>query len=524
MAKHRPIIWLVGGLVSLVLVGGFCLYAWKWQRETAIARFVRALPGDLTVGKVSADLFANNVTLDKLSGTVELFPDAPFDVRIERLRLRGLNMGFAESAGVVKVADEAAIRYMTLEPGENCALLLGYSFMNAGSYDIHGVWLDWSSLMIAAKDGPRSEALATFLLSLRLGPCVVTDASIKISPSPHVAAGLAQSDFLLSTDKWEVESYSLLRMGKSHNVNFSLIYADGSRFMAAETDFDSFSAPESLLRLMLSEDLQPSSVEQAWTLLQQGYSLRGLRCREAQFVSARGDRVRVPNFRSDIDIGNGKLLFSLQAPEIHFSTHLLAAILWDGPEHAAHAEASVKALNEALGKEARAALDIELKTQPGADNAMRVLFSQEAEVKNMGRLDLHFALHGPTMDGREKLFPVDIRTTDFDWGALELTDAGFLDKYYKASAALASGGDSPELAAKLRAADVASWRNFAATQPPSYRQALSRFADFLEFSGICALSVMAVKPLGVVHFTERMGDPAYLMLEAKHTANTKESP
>jgi hypothetical protein len=384
--------------------------------------------------------------------------------------------------------------------------------MNAGSFDIRGLWMDWSSLQQAAVEGPRSKAFADFLLSLQLGPTVVMDAGIKFTPIAGME-DFGQTDFLITLGRWEMESYSLISMGHTSNRDFSLIYANGSRFTAREMDFTAYAAPEHSLRTLISDAPTPPGPEQAKALLREGYSLRGVFCRDAVFMAADGDKVAVPGLRFDLDVGNGKLFFNLQAPKILFSGKLLAASLLEGVNRDGKGD---EALGGALDGEIKASLDMELKTEAMHSGGVRVLFSQDVDLETLGSLDLHFSLHGVPPSDPERALPVNPATVRFDWGRLKLEDAGFLEKYYQA-AALAHGaeGKPQDRAAALRSQDVSRWRKFAATMQPSYQEALLRFADFLEKSGSCTLRVVAVKPVDMLRFTELIGDPAYLLLEAE---------
>jgi hypothetical protein len=283
-------------------------------------------------------------------------------------------------------------------------------------------------------------------------------------------------------------------------------------------DFTSYAAPEHSLRTLISEAPAPLGPEQAEALLREGYSLRGVFCRDAVYINAEGDKAAIPSLRFDLDLGNGKLLFNFQAPTILFSGKLLAASLLEGVVTGGNGGA---ALGAVLGGEIRASLDMELKTEAMENGGVRILFGQNVDLDKLGSLDLHFSLHGSPPADPERSLPVDPATVRFDWGNLSLEDNGFLEKYYQAAAlALDEDGKAEEQAKALRAQDVSRWRKFAATQPPSYHEALSRFADFLEKSGSCTLRVVAVKPVDIYRFTELMGDPAYLLLEAERPGQT----
>lgn len=508
MAGSGKTKWPLIALALLVLgfAAGFAL--WKHQRERAVTRFFEQIPGTLSAEKIEVDVFNDIIVLHAVKGNVEFFADAPFALRVKKLRLEGLNRQLLDEPGVARLADKIVVEYLSFDPDERFSRLMGYSFVNVNSYEVDGLWVDWKSLLRSRDEGPKSRAFADFLLSIRHGPSIAHDASIKITSQPGF--GYTQSDFLMTVTKAVLDSSSLSRKGKSRYEDYAQIYSNGARFSIKELEYLSYSAPESGLRMMLAGQYTPESFSQAdsFRLLEEGYSLKGVSCKEVVILTEDGDKVEVPSLFFDMEIGNGKLLFKLQAPDVFLSGELVAGAL-------SEIDNGLGFLN---GKALRIATDFNLRTKDLPDDLIRIIYEQELHEDSLGSLAVSLTLTGKKLTAPGSALPVDIATISFESASLDVHDGGFLKDYFAYDPESPQGeGRTPEQAAKMRYEYVRLMKREMDSIPPSLREAFLAFTAFIEQSGHYAVQATAAGPLNLLNLIGKQDISQQLSLEAVHT-------
>ena len=474
--------WLVIIIVAVCFAAAAAVFWYsplgQYQQEKAIRQFIENIPGSLRADTVTVDPHTDSVELENLHGRIEFFRGMHFDVRVQKLRLEGVNQGLAKSSGVVKIADRIQIRHLSFAPDPAFGAIMGYSVATVNNQDIAGLWLDWNLLREAGEAGPQSAAFAELLLSLRLGLTIVRDASITVV-SRNGLDSFDAGGCIVAVSRLEMGHYSLSGTGQGRCWNYSRIYANGARFSAKEIFWTSRSMPSGSLRMMLSGllDRENLSRDSSLGMLKEGYSLRGLEGSDLLAVAADGQSLRIPELFLDMDIGHGNLRLNVEAPDIWISGGLVAEKL--------------SGFNPGLGFLADRRLHlsalVDWKVEYLSDGQVRLLSHQELHEDKLGSLIMDANFIGPEVAEEERILPFALDAIFFEKGSLELEDRGFLKGFF--AHGLTDDGSA------ARAAMAAEIKNNQALRPAFMRGAMVRFAAFLEKSGFISIVAECSSPL-----------------------------
>lgn len=496
--------WLIISL-AVALIGVASIPLLQYQRQKAVIDFIASIPGDLTAEGIEAGLFGDNVTIHRLSGTVQFFEEAPFNVSIERLSLEGLNTMASESPGVVRIADRVSLRNFTFDALDSSRLLLGYSSVSIRNYDARDMRLNWKSMQRAGVDGPGSHFFSDFLTSVRFGQTVIVESRVRTAGLPQAGNHIRESSVMTAL-KTETDSFSLLHLGNTSYEDITLDYENGLRLAARKVNFHSFDVPDSSLALIASGDSKPLGVVDSMKILEEGYSLRGLVGKDISIASAEGEQADIPVLEFDADIGNGKLLLKFQAEEIYVSGGMAEKLL----------SGLGGGLQPFTDRSLRFFAFFALGTERSEDGNIRIVYEQELSEDRLGRLDCNFELIGKALTGPRQVLPVDTSTVGFVRGGLNLVDKSFLRRLFESSIFAADEGGGNE-AGKRRAQLVGDIRRDAEGLAPTLRDAALKFADFLEKSGRYSLRVNAPVPLGLMGIFGSESLPDQLEFKAEHS-------
>ena len=482
MAASGRKTWLVIIFVAVCFAAAAAVFYYsplgQYRQEKAIRQFIENIPGSLRADTVTVDPLTNSVELENLSGRVEFFRGMHFDLRVQKLRLEGVNPELAESSGVVKIADHIQIRHLSFSPDAEFGAIMGYSAATVNNQDIAGLWLDWSLLREAGEAGPQSAAFTELLLSLRLGLTIVRDASITIV-SRNGAEPLDADGCIVAVSRLEMGHYSLSGTGQSRCWNYSRIYANGARFSVKELFWTSRSIPSGSLRMMLSGLLSKENLtrDSSLDMFREGYSLRGFEGSDLLAVAADGQSLRIPMLLLDMDIGHGNLRLNVEVPDVWVSGGLVAEKLSEFDPR----------LGFLADRRLHLSTLVDWKVEFLSDGQLRLLCHQELHEDKLGSLIMDASFTGPEIAEEGRIFPFALDEIFFEKGSLELKDSGFLKGFF------AHGLDNDGSA--TRAAMAAEIKSDQALRPAFMRGAMLRFAAFLEKSGFISIVAESSPPL-----------------------------
>lgn len=518
--KGKILLWTV---LLLLFIGAAALAGYvpflRYQKERAVRAVVESIPGSLKVGKIDVDMLSNSIELHRLSGTVEFFPEMPFDLRLQKLRLEGVNWDIAQAEGPAKLVDNMLVEHLSFTPGETFSRVMGYSSVTVKTHRAEGLWLDWNKLAESGKAGTRSTALVEFLLSLRFGPTVVEEAGVKVAgySSP---GGFGEDDYIMTINRMEMERYSLYDQGKSTTWGYSQVYPSGTRFIVREMSFSSRSTPPGVLRMKLSGSSGAGGInggKVSLALLREGYSLRDLACSDMFLVTANGEELRIPALLADVDIGNGKLLLHAEAPDVWISGSLPARFLKEYDEKLSFLANRTLHFSSLINWSAK---------QPEGES-VSIVCHQELHEDKLGSAVLHAALTGQAVEG--DILPVDIDSIAFVKGNLELQDDGFLKGYFgfsdppnAASATNSTGtadageGNESYKARLARFVAVERIQSDVSNQPAYLRDTLTRLALFIEKAGSLAVQAECASPVKLTDILSQGANQEGVSMKTTH--------
>lgn len=470
----------VGGAICYIPLSQF-------HKARLVRQLIENIPGNVQVENVAVSLLGDSIELDRLSGSVEFFQGMPFDLRVQKLRLEGVNWDLGKRGGAEKMADLIFAEHLNFSSGPAFSAMMGYSAATVSSYSINGLWLDWGLLQEAGAAGPRSQAFADMLLSLRLGAASVRDASLKITERSHTGEPVGE-DYIIAVSRLETDRYSLLSTGKSKTWNYSQIYESGARFTAREISFSSRATPAGALRMALAGlfDRQNFNKASSLALLREGYSLRDLECKELLVVTAEGESLHIPSLFADADIGAGNLLLKIEAPDIWVSGSLMARALKEiDPRLAFLAD-----------RKLHLSTLVDWKTEPMESEGVRLLWHQELHETKLGSAVLHAVFSGQAAPDAERVLPFDPDGLAFESGLLELEDDDFLASFFSFDPnASPDDSDDPGRESEARRAAAEEIKSSQAAMPPFLKGVFGRFALFVEKSGFFSIQAKCGPPL-----------------------------
>lgn len=503
MAAHRKHWLLLSLAVLLILVASIPLL--QYQRQKIVMDFISAIPGDLKAEGIEAGLFGNNVIVHRLSGTVHFFENAPFSISMERLSIEGLNKAALESAGVVQIAERISVRNLQFDSQDKSSAFLGYAAIAIQSCDARDVRMNWKSLQRAGEDGPDSPFFSDFLTSIRFGRTLIMESRVQMEGIPQVGK-YAQQNSVMTVKRMETESFSLLHLGKTSNEDMALHYENGIKLTAKRVNFDSYDRPDSSLALQLSGNAQNLGVVDSMKILEEGYSLRGLMGKVIQISSSDGEQADIPILEFDADIGNGKLLLKLQAEEVYVSGGMAEKLL-------AGIGGGMQPFTD---RSLRFFAFFALGTERTNDGNVRIVYEQELSEDRLGRMDCNFELIGKALTGPRQVLPVDTSTVAFVKGGLTLEDKTFLRRLFESAVVTGEKPGGSAEGVKRRELFVRDIRKDAAALPGSLKDAVLKFADFLEKSGRYRLRMQADSPVGLMGIFGNETIPEQLVFHAEH--------
>lgn len=471
----------VAGGLSYIPVG-------QYRLEKTIRQYIDDLPGNLTVEKISVDMLGDSIELEKLSGTLELFTGMPFDFRVRKLRFEGLNRDIGTEAGAGKIADLVFAEHFSFSADPAFSKMMGYSSATVNSQTVRGVWLDWN-LLQKARNAPHPKAFADMLLSLRLGPLSIKDASVKVLER-GLPGALPWGDYIIAVSRLDMEHYSLNGTGRTKAWNYSQVYANGARVSLREMGFASRRSPSGAIRLKLAGLLARQGLDTnvPLSLLEEGYALRELDCRDLIVVNADGESLHIPSLQGDVDIGRGNLLLYVDVPDMWISGSLAADAL-SGLDRRLGFLADRKLHFSAL---------VDWKVEPVKDDSLSFFCHQEFHETKLGSLVFNANFLGATAAGGNHILPFELGGLAFESGRLELEDGSFLREFFAfGSDASQPGASSADKAKADRKALAEEIKNRQAATPAFLRGILGRFAVFLEKSGFLSITAEARPPLPV---------------------------
>jgi len=505
MAAHRKHWLLLSLAVVLVLIASIPLL--HYHRQKAVMDYIAAIPGDLKAEGVEAGLFGNNVIVHRLSGTVQFFEQAPFTISIERLSIEGLNKDALESAGVVTIADRVSMRNFQFDFEGSSPAYLGYASISMRSYDVRDIRMNWKSLQRAGKDGLGSPFFSDFLTSILFGRTLILESRVQTAGIPQIGK-YSQENSIMTIKRMEAESFSLLHHGKTINEDIAIHYENGIALTAKKVDFDSYDRPDSSLTLQLSGSAKNLDVVDSMKILEEGYSLRGLIGKEIRISSADGEQADIPILEFDADIGNGKLLLKLQTEEVYVSGGMAEKLL----------SGIGSGMQPFTDRSLRFFAFFALGTERTDDGNIRIVYEQELSEDRLGRMDCNFELIGKALSGPRQVLPVDTSTIAFVKGGLTLEDKTFLRRLFESSVFPSEKPEDNGTGVKKREVLVRDIRRDAETLPASLKDAVVKFADFLEKSGRYRLRVQADSPVGLMGIFGNETIPEQLVFHADHDA------